>query len=438
MIRKNKTKNYICLIISAVLLLSTMSPLGFADETNGYDYDSQMAALNEEKEIATQNRINAQNKVEQLKREQAAVIEEKMALEERNIAAQKEIELIVEQIELLELEIKTTEEKIERKAQEVEEAKNNEELQLEKYRSRIRAMEENGSYNILALILQSSSYSQLLASLDDYGEIMTSDQRLYDQLVAAREEHERLEEEYIAYKAECEQKQAEYEAKKLLLEQEQAELEAQIAESEQIIAEYEEKIEAAEKEQKAMAIAEANAAASAASFIANYNAAKTAMAQSGASSGDNGGSSFQTYEGASGSGSYVWPFPGHYIITSTFGFRSSTSSWHTGVDIDGYQSMGSAIVAADGGTVIMAEYYGGYGNCIIIDHGNGMSTLYAHLSSMNVSAGDSVSQNQTLGGVGNTGTCYGIDGVHLHFEVLVNGSQVDPLSYLSAYSYSFY
>ena len=86
----------------------------------------------------------------------------------------------------------------------------------------------------------------------------------------------------------------------------------------------------------------------------------------------------------------------------------------------------------------MAEYSGGYGNTIMIDHGGGIVTLYAHLNSMSVGTGSSVSQGQTIGGVGNTGTVYGSDGVHLHFEVRVNGSTTDPLNYIGGYPHSFY
>ena len=202
---------------------------------------------------------------------------------------------------------------------------------------------------------------------------------------------------------------------------------------------------------------EAAAAAAAANFIAEYQAKKAAEAAAAAaaaalqgssgasgqaSSGDGsvtglavegGGAAVDTPApgtAVGGSGSFTWPFPGHSNISSPFGYRPSTGSYHTGIDIDGFGSMGSPIVAADGGTVIKAEYYGGYGNCIIIDHGNGFTTLYAHLSSMYVGVGSYVSKGQTIAGVGNSGTVYGADGVHLHFEVTVNGSRVDPLGYL--------
>ena len=87
---------------------------------------------------------------------------------------------------------------------------------------------------------------------------------------------------------------------------------------------------------------------------------------------------------------------------------------------------GADILAAAGGKVIMAKYYGGYGNCIIVDHGGGMSTLYAHMSAYVAKEGDWVSAGQVIGKVGSTGNS---TGPHLHFEVRINGSPVNPLSY---------
>ena len=90
---------------------------------------------------------------------------------------------------------------------------------------------------------------------------------------------------------------------------------------------------------------------------------------------------------------------------------------------------GADIIAAASGTVIMAKYYGGYGNCIIVDHGGGMSTLYAHMSAYVAKVGDYVVQGQTIGKVGSTGNS---TGPHLHFEVSVNGSTTDPAAYVKA------
>ena len=88
---------------------------------------------------------------------------------------------------------------------------------------------------------------------------------------------------------------------------------------------------------------------------------------------------------------------------------------------------GTPVVAYQGGTVIIATYHWSYGNYVVVDHGNGLSTLYAHMSALNVSAGSKVSAGQQVGAVGSTGSS---TGPHLHFEVRINGSTVDPAPYL--------
>nr|MBA2724647.1 M23 family metallopeptidase [Actinomycetota bacterium] len=118
---------------------------------------------------------------------------------------------------------------------------------------------------------------------------------------------------------------------------------------------------------------------------------------------------------------FIWPLNGS--ITSPYGPR--WGSMHTGIDIDGVT--GQPIVAAKEGQVVLASSYSGYGNAVILDHGGGYGTLYAHMSSFNTSAGAYVEQGDIIGYVGCTGSC---TGDHLHFEVRVNGSPVDPMPYL--------
>jgi murein DD-endopeptidase MepM/ murein hydrolase activator NlpD len=98
---------------------------------------------------------------------------------------------------------------------------------------------------------------------------------------------------------------------------------------------------------------------------------------------------------------------------------------HEGIDIAA--PAGTPIVAAASGTVILAGWMGGYGNLVVVDHGGGLSTAYAHMSSFASSVGQAVSQGQVIGYVGSTGHS---TGNHLHFEVRVNGAAVDPLGYL--------
>jgi len=146
----------------------------------------------------------------------------------------------------------------------------------------------------------------------------------------------------------------------------------------------------------------------------------------------------------SGSGYFAgvmaFPVPGFEQTPtggSAFGYRIHPilgyNKLHTGIDIGG-RSLGkdingAAVVAASDGTVIYAGYRGGYGNCIIIDHGNGVATLYAHMQSgsFKVSNGAAVERRQAIGKVGSTGLS---TGPHLHFEVRINGNPVDPMTYL--------
>jgi len=128
-------------------------------------------------------------------------------------------------------------------------------------------------------------------------------------------------------------------------------------------------------------------------------------------------------------GQMGWPVPNHYKITSPFGYRIHpvyhTRKLHTGIDISA--SSGTTVVAAQTGTVIYANWLGGYGKVVMIDHGGGYVTLAAHLSKINVKVGQNVQRGDAVAKSGNTGVS---TGPHVHFEVRINGDYVDPLKYL--------
>lgn len=395
----------------------------------------------------------SQEKIDQLKEQQASVLEQKAALDERNQYAQQQLELVQDQIQMYS-------DMIAAKREEVAAAKEKEDQQLRRYRTRVRAMEENGGYNILTLLFNASSFSQLLTSLDDIGEIMESDRKLEDEYIAAREEHERVQAEYEQVKSELEAKQEELQAEK-------AELEGLIAEADQLLADLEKDIEKAQKEYEIAEAARAAAAATLSQLVAELNRQNAQIAQNqnnnsssggstggdtssgdtatgSGSGGENTGSSGSTgggmisagSQGVTGTGSLVWPVPCSHTVTSRFGWRihpiTGTERYHDGMDIDGYGHEGYAIVACDAGVVVKSTWSDSYGYYVMIDHGNGMQTLYAHMSSTAVSYGDTVSQGQTIGYLGSTGWS---TGTHCHLEIWVNGNRTDPEAYFSGMTF---
>ena len=378
---------------------------------------SQIDELKEQRNVIRAQRQEKQAIVEALEAEKADVVAQKQAMDERNMYTLQQIQLNNQEIELYD-------EMIAEKAAELEEAQRLENEQLERYRARVRAMEENGGYNILAIISKSDSFSDMLTAMDDVGEIMESDRQLEDAYIAARENTESV-------KADYEDTRAELEELKAQLKAEQEELEKDIEEAIQIILDLENDLENRQAEYDAIMAAEDAANATIDKLVAELEAqrAAEAAAAAAAAGGSSGGGS------ANASGSFLWPVASYVYVSSLFGLRvhpiTGKTKSHTGIDIASNQ--GTAVYASDGGSVTLAGWNGGYGNCIMIDHGNGYVTLYGHLSSISVSVGQTVSQGATIGAVGSTGNS---TGPHLHFEVLKNGTRIDPEQFFSGLTIS--
>ena len=219
-----------------------------------------------------------------------------------------------------------------------------------------------------------------------------------------------------------------------------ADQEYTIEEMEAIEAEQDAAIAAIEAQAAAVRAAAEAAAAAAAQAAAEQAAQQAEQAEEAADDGDTSSptdavpqqeeqptvpTTLNTYTG----GAFTWPLPGYYTITSSFGSREAptegASSFHKGVDIG--CADGAPIVAAADGVVSYTGYFGGGGNTVIIDHGNGLCTLYMHMSGFAVGDGANVTAGTVIGYAGSTGIS---TGPHLHFAVRVGGEYADPMGYL--------
>lgn len=388
---------------------------------------AEIDALQEQKDALTAQRQEKQNIVDELESRHATVLEQKLAMDARNKFTQQQIDLTNNQIELYG-------QMIEDKKLEVEAAKQREEEQLQRYRKRVCAMEEDGGMNYLAIILRANSFGQLLTLMDDIGEIMESDRNLEDAYIAAREETEQVQAEYEQTKSELETKQEELRA-------EQEELQAQIDEATALIAGLENDMENRKAEYEQLREAENEASAEIEKMIAELERQKEEerrrQEEANKNNGGNNGGNTGGNTGGSGyaTGTWGWPCPSCYYITSRVGNRwhPVTGAWkyHSGLDIGA--QYGAAIVASDGGIVSWCGEKGGYGECVMIDHGNGYYTLYGHMSGYAVSYGQVVSKGDTIGYVGSTGIT---TGPHLHFEIREGGVCIDPEQFFGGLTYA--
>lgn len=391
------TKAFASMLIVFSLSLSFSQAEAFAVKQSDLDWIEQQL------ETLSIQREESQAKVDELQNRQASVLEQKAALDERNQYTQKQIDLINEQLALMEDLVKQKEE-------DVKAAAAKEEEQLERYRMRVRAMEENSGQSILDIIVSSSNFSQALAAVDDMGAIMESDRELQEEYLAAREETQKA-------KAELEEAMEAMEARRREFRLEKTRLEQEVREAYELIAGLQNDIDRAAEEYEINAAAEDE-------MIAYFDELSKQFAQE----------QEEALRSALANGTFIWPVPDCTLLTSRFGYRMHPilgyERFHAGVDIGA--KAGDTIIASDGGTVAVAEYSDSYGNYVLINHGNGYTTLYAHMSSMAVEAGQAVEQGDTLGYVGSTGWS---TGPHLHFEIRYNDEKTDPEAYFTGLTY---
>ena len=320
-------------------------------------------------------------------------------------ALQKQISLLDSQIEAQQDEIDAQEEllgeltqMIADKTIELEESERQQAEQYAHLRSRLRYMVEHGTTSSLSILLSSDSFSDFLNRYEIIRQISLRDESLFEQLKAIRDK-------VLTEKQELEDTKKDAEDTKLQMEANKAELEAQM--------------EAKRKQMENIQLAQKNVKDAYAAMIETED---ELMAQYKKAAAEYAAQS--TYVG----GTFMWPLPaGNNVVTCKYGMRThpitGKRKLHTGVDLRA--STGTKVYAANKGTVTTSGYSSAWGNYIIISHGGGITTLYAHLSKRSVSKDDKVKQGDIIGYSGNTGYS---TAPHLHFEISKNGSTYNPLN----------
>ena len=361
-------------------------------------------ALKNDAADLTSQRKELESKLDALKDDKSQALAKKQLLDQKvtNTAAQ---------IKNVEAQIADYAALITQTEAELLDAQQQEEAQYELFCTRVRAMEERGKVSYWSVLFKAESFTDLLGRMDIVNEIMDADQAVIDQLQALQVEIEEKKASLEASKAESEAAKADLVAKKTELDAQRKEAIALVNEINDNENEYKETLDELDKEEERIQ-----------AMIVKKS--KELAAQQAA---QNGGTSNAAL------GGYIWPVSSHYI-TSTFGGRASPggigSTNHKGIDI-GRVGYTTEIHAAKAGTVIVSQYSSSYGNYVVVSHGSGNTTLYAHMSSRKVSVGAYVNQGDVLGVTGSTGHS---TGPHLHFEISENGVRINPLNYLTGYT----
>ena len=384
--------------LSAYAAESTKKTDSAADE----EYKKQLSDLQDkQKDIA--NRQQALNdKIKSAKSEKAQLQAKINSLDEQISITRDQMELCQNRINVTKDYISAKQAEIDAKEQDI-----NDSMQL--FRDRVRAIYMTGGYsdkaNSLIMLLSSESVSDFLTRAMYLKRLNEHDKALMDTL---EEELSGLNDE----RAVLDETKAELEAEKAELAETRDSLQSSIVEARSSIQD----ISAMQKE-----------------YEENYEELSARMQEVQNEIADvykNITTSKTDYVG----GEMMWPAPGYSKITCEYGWRFNNTDFHTGMDISGGGIHGAKVVAANTGTVVFTKYcpYNGYsygyGTYVIIDHGGGVTTLYAHMSAITVSVGDVVVMGQQIGNVGNTGWS---TGAHLHFEVRQDGKSVNPLPYVT-------
>ncbi len=377
-----------CAVFMAAIMLTCSVPVVSVKADTKSD-------LEDKKEKAQKGKKTAEDALADLQNTKAKLEDSVKKIDAQLSTLQAIIDGLTEEIAGLEEEIAVTLVKL-------DEAKTNEAIQYDNMQKRIQFLYENGNMDYIDALLSAGSMNSILNRSEYVTEISRYDYNMLMQLIATKREIADYEQRLETDKAAAEEKMVESEETQKELKALQTKKEKEIKATQSVIDDTLEDIEAYDRE------------------VAKYDAELEALEQAAIANGGGG-----NYSG----GALGWPCPASHRITSGFGPRNTgikgASKIHKGIDI-GVPS-GSSVVAAEAGTVIASSYNSARGYYVMVNHGGGLTTLYQHCTRITASVGQQVSKGEEIAKSGSTGIS---SGPHLHFEVRVNGTPVNPINYV--------
>ena len=413
-------RRIVCLVLAAVMLLGLISSalIIMVNAASSSEIKKELTGLRNQQAELKKERDALQAKIKENQSKTQTLVDKKSDIDQQinmTLATVDNLNKQVQQYSLL----------IANKQAELEASQAEEQRLNEQYKTRIRSMEETGNISYWAILFGANSFSDLLDKIDVIQEIAKADQLMLDKMKAVSEK-------IASERTELEQQLAELDATRDELDQQEQELEAQRAEQDVLLQDmlkaYEEMNADYEQNMADEAALSEDIAKSEAAYYAALSKEEAeriaALNRQNNNKGSNSNSS-----GSTNTGGWLYPLPYQCQVTDSYGYRihplTGKYSWHNGVDFAA--GAGTAILATKSGTVTTAAYSSAWGYYVVINHGDGYSSLYAHQPSLSVSVGDYVTQGQTIGTVGSTGYS---TGPHLHFTIYYNGADVNPFNYI--------
>ena len=403
----------LCCIVTALMLFVVSVSAG----QTAADIRRQIEELREQQEEIQAEQDEAKQQLEETMQEKNDTEIAMAEIDEDLTKATNDFLSVIDRIE-------RTIEALNQKELELIEAKERRDEQQEVFRQRLNFMHKNGAISYLDIIFEAKSFTDFVNRVEYINRIARHDKTLLNRLSDTERLIAETFDEIDRQQTTFERLAAEREIRQLELQEtmdRKQELFYQLVSDEQAFEEMLDMLEETENEiveliqQRELEAAEAAAAEAAAIWGAG---------------GGNGFAASASINSGAFSGRMQWPVPGRYVLSDTFRSRNNPvhGRWefHSGIDIPA--PTGTAIVAAERGVVLSAGWISGYGNTVIIDHGNGISTLYAHNSQLTVRSSQTVERGELIARAGSTGNS---TGPHLHFEVRINGNPVNPNAFLN-------